>query len=311
MWLSVLFAIDKHELPCILQKITDFAFGIGVPLKEIRPTALQAALGGLVLLLGASQIITIVILLRTRSATQPLVDRSDTLTELAEGGPYFSQTSVRELLGLAGRELAGLADSRIQYTVHVSQTVPIATDVVINEQIPVPVDLEINQVIPVHTEIPLQEQILVPVNLEIDRLVAIDTVIPFQDEIVVPIDEVVQVDEIFETSLLGQTVNIPIRGAIPVQMNVVVPIDKQLPVKTEIPVQFPISETLPIDLDRMVPLNLDIPVNLPVEIEVVVPISRTIPVRVDVPLVLDVPIDIAISDTPLGQYLQRLGEQLP
>ena len=39
-------------------------------------------------------------------------------------------------------------------------------------------------------------------------------------------------------------------------------------------------------------------------------ISRTIPIQTQVPIVLDVPIDIALGDTPFGEYLRNLGESL-
>jgi hypothetical protein len=42
-----------------------------------------------------------------------------------------------------------------------------------------------------------------------------------------------------------------------------------------------------------------------------VPLNWTIPINIEVPLVLDVPIDIAIGDTPLGEYLRNLAGQLP
>jgi hypothetical protein len=308
--------LTNANAPIYFTKLQKRCFERGAPLTERtkvlgRLTPIQAALAGLLLLLLLLQIAIIVLLLRTNSATQPLVDRSEALAQLADGGPYLNQDTVRQLLGLAGAELAELADSRIQYTVHISQTVPITTDVLINEQITVPISLQVNRTIPIKTEIPIRKQVLVPVNLEIDQVIAIDTTVPFKDQLVVPVNDVIEIDEVFETSLLGQTVNFPVRGAIPIQLDVVVPIDKEFPIQTDIPVRFPISQTLLVDLNWTVPIDLDIPVNLPIETEVVVPIYRNIPISVEIPVVLDVPIDIAIGDTPLGAYLRRIGDQLP
>lgn len=275
-----------------------------------RFTPFQLAITGLAVLCLALQIGIMAILLRTRATAQPILARSATLVELADQGPYISQATAKILLALAATELTELAEGHIHYTVHISQTVPISTEVVLNERIPVPVSLEVNDTLPVNAEIPFQEEILVPVNLEIDQVFSVDTTVPFKDEIVVPVDDVVHIDERFETRVLGQTINIPIRGDIPVKLSVKVPIDKKIPVQTDIPVKFPISETLPVEIGWTIPVDLEIPVNLPVETEVIVPFERTIPINVQVPIVLDVPIDIAISDTPFGEYLRNLGEQL-
>lgn len=270
----------------------------------------RTAITGLVVLCLVLQIGNTIILLHTRSATQPIIDRSDTLVKLADQGPYVSETTVKVLLALASSELASLAEGHIQHTVHISQTVLISTDIAVDERIPVPINLVVSNTLPVKTEIPFQEKIVVPVDLEIDQVFPVSTTVPFQDEIIVPVDDVITIDEKFETRLLGQTIKIPIRGDIPVQLTVAVPIDKKIPVRTSIPIQFPISETLPVEIDLTIPVDLEIPVNLPVETSVTVPFSRTIPISVAVPVVLDVPIDIAIGDTFLGEYLRELGEQL-
>jgi hypothetical protein len=275
-----------------------------------RFTPFQVTITGLVLLCLVLQSVVIAILLRTRPTAQPLLERSDALVELADQGPYINQATAQLLLSVAATELAGLAESHIQYTVHISQTLPLATDILVDEQIPVPISLVVEHTLPISTSIPFRKEILVPVNLDIDQVFSIDTSVPFQDEIVVPVDDVIHIDERFQTRLLGQTISIPIRGDIPVRLDVRVPIDTEFPVQADIPVVFTISESLPVDLDWDVPVELEIPISLPLETEVVVPFRRSIPISVEVPIVLDVPIDIALGDTPLGEYLQKLGEQL-
>jgi hypothetical protein len=275
-----------------------------------RCTLFQITVAGLLLFCLGLQIATLVALQRTRAEARPLVSRSDALVELADQGPYIREALVMGLLSLAADELAGLAQSRLHYTVHISQTVPFSTAIAINERFAVPVSLVISQTLPVEAAIPFQGEVLVPVSLEIDQVFAIDTTVPFQDEIVVPVDDVIHIDERFRVRLLGQDFTVPIRGDIPVQLDVTVPIDKEFPVQADIPVAFPISETLPVEIDWTIPVDLELPVRLPVETEVSVPFSRIIPINVQVPLVLDVPLDIAIGETPFGQYLLALSEQL-
>jgi hypothetical protein len=222
---------------------------------------------------------------------------------------------VNSTLAQAADDIIALADDHIRYTVKIDQTVPISTNIVIDEEILVPVSLEVNHTITVENEIPFQQEIDVPVNLEIDELFPIDTTVPFKDEITVPIDEVITIDEKFgipiQVPLYGEAIlDIPIRADIPVEFDVQVPIDRNIPVETNIPVKFPISKTLTVEIDRNVPIEMEIPVSIPVKTEVTVLFSRTIPIEVDVPIVMDIPLDIAISETPFGDYLRDLGESL-
>ena len=275
-----------------------------------RFTPFQIAITALLSLSLALQIGTVVVLLRARPTAQLILSRSATLVELADGGPYIKQATLNVLLARAADGLTEMGESHIQYTVHISQSVVIASDIVVNERIPVPVSLTISDTIPINADIPLREKVLVPVDLEIDQVLPISMTVPFKDEIVVPVDDVIHVDERFEIRVLGQDIRLPIRGDIPVKLDVKVPIDKEFPIQAEIPVQFPISETLPVEIAWTIPVDLQIPVNLPVETEVLVPINQTIPISIEVPVVLDVPIDIPIGETPLGEFLLRLGEQL-
>jgi hypothetical protein len=225
------------------------------------------------------------------------------------------QAAARIMLSSAAAQLAEVADSHIQYTVHLSQTLPISTSIAVNEKVRVPVSLVVSSTIPVNTQFPVREKILVPVNLQIDRVFPVDTTVPFKDTIVVPIDKVISIDETFgipvQVPMYGEsTIQVPIRANIPVKLDIEVPVDKQIPVKTTIPVSFPISETLPVDINLTIPVKMDIPVRMPVETEVTVPLSQTIPINVQVPIAMDVPIDIAIGDTPLGEHLRNLGDEL-
>ena len=275
-----------------------------------RFTRAQILIVGLVLLLVGLQIGIIALLLRDRAAARTLLDRSEDLLELADGGPYIELATVRSLLAVAAADLSELADSHIRYTVHISELVPISTQILVNERIPVPVNLVVSHTLAVNAEIPFEKQLIVPVNLEIDQEFSLNTTVPFREDILVPIDEVIHIDESFETRILGQTVSIPIRGDIPVKLDVIVPIDKTFPVRATIPVAFSIAESLPVDIDWLIPVDMEIPLNFPVNTQVTVPFSRTIPISLEVPVVLDVPIDIKIGDTAFGAYLKDFGELL-
>ena len=152
--------------------------------------------------------------------------------------------------------------------------------------------VSISRVVSIDTEIPFNQAITVPVDMEINRVFPLDTSISFQEEFTVPVSQVLSIDQTFnvpfDIPLTERTVAvpIPIQADIPIRFEIKVPIDKELDIQADIPVLLPISENF------------------------TVTINRTIPVQAKVPIVLDVPIDIALGDTPFGEYLQSLGESL-
>jgi hypothetical protein len=103
-----------------------------------------------------------------------------------------------------------------------------------------------------------------------------------------------------------------------------VEVNKTLPVETSVPfeeqVLVPVNTTIPINTTVIVPIDagplgtfdIDIPIRaaIPVNLEVAVPIEETIEIDTTVPLDLEVPIEIAISETPLADHLDKREEAL-
>ena len=113
---------------------------------------------GLGLLVIGLQIGIIAALQRDRVAAQPVLDRSDDLIALADGGPYIELVTVRALLAAAATGLADLADSHIRYTVHISELVPISTEILVDERIPVQISVVFSNTVPVNAAIPFHSE---------------------------------------------------------------------------------------------------------------------------------------------------------
>jgi hypothetical protein len=60
-----------------------------------------------------------------------------------------ARASVQSALTQAANDGTDLADDHLTYTVNVRQTIPISTSIAIDEEIPVPVSLEVNHTITV------------------------------------------------------------------------------------------------------------------------------------------------------------------
>ena len=108
-----------------------------------------------------------------------------------------------------------------------------------------------------------------------------------------------------------------------VQINEEFPVQAEIPIKEilEVPIQLeiPISQEIkttvlldPLQTGLSVPVDVTVPVDMKVPIDVSIPVAidRTIPVSTTVPLDLNVPISIAIGDTELAGYIERLRNSL-
>src|SRR5262245_14788542 len=123
-----------------------------------RFTPFQVIITGLVLLSLGLNLFMLVTLWQTRNKAQAMLTQAAThLNEVAEG--------------------------HIQHTFHISQTLPISTNISINENIRAPVSLVVSNTIPVNGEIPIRKKIIVPVDLKVDQVFPVDTTVPFKDEI--------------------------------------------------------------------------------------------------------------------------------
>jgi hypothetical protein len=102
-----------------------------------------------------------------------------------------------------------------------------------------------------------------------------------------------------------------------------VEVDQEIPISTGFPfnetISVPINTVVPINTTVVVPVdlrfttyNLAIPIEtvFPVDMEVTVPVSQVIDVTTVVPLEVDVPLEIAISETPLADYLDDVSATL-
>jgi hypothetical protein len=101
----------------------------------------------------------------------------------------------------------------------------------------------------------------------------------------------------------------PVQAEIPIKETLEVPIQLEIPISQEIKTTVLLD---PLQTGLSVPVDVTVPVDMKVPIDVSIPVSidRTIPVSTTVPLDLDVPISIAIGDTELADYIERLRSSL-
>jgi hypothetical protein len=101
----------------------------------------------------------------------------------------------------------------------------------------------------------------------------------------------------------------PVQAEIPIKETLEVPIQLEIPISQEIKTTVLLD---PLQTGAGIPVDVTVPVDMEVPIDVSIPVSidRTIPISTTVPLDLDVPISIAINDTELAGYIERLRSSL-
>lgn len=149
----------------------------------------------------------------------------------------------------------------------------------------------LDQTVPVRADIPLNHSLPVQVQFEVNQTVPFETSVTVNQTLQVPIRTELPLNTIATVPLsLGggetQIINIPIEASLPLDVLLEVPLNIQIPVQAEIPLRLPVDE------------------------QVQISINQVIPVDTSVPLQLEVPLNLAISDTPFGNYLQSLGQGL-
>ena len=183
------------------------------------------------------------------------------------GGIIFVLLQVRStsktVLLQAADSLDTLANDSFQHTVRVNENVPIATDVVIDEEVLVPISLEVNHILPIKTEIPFEDELTVPLNLDqFGDSVPINTTIPFNQVITVPIN--LAVEQILPATLplpLGQDIEIPMQvdsgQVLSLDSRVLLNRNTDIPLNLNIDEEF-LAETTLFGQVISVPINLDI-----------------------------------------------------
>jgi hypothetical protein len=117
----------------------------------------------------------------------------------------------------------------------------------------------------------------------------------------------------FQNAKIKTTVQIkdefPIQATIPFKETIDVPIKLTLPISQQINTTILLD---PFKTGAGIPVDVNVPINLEIPIDTSVPvvIDRTIPISTTVPLNLDVPVVVAVGDTELAGYIQRLRDNL-
>ena len=202
------------------------------------------------------------------------------------GGIIFVLLQVRStsktVLLQAADSLDTLSNESFQYVVKVNQNVPVETEVVINEEVVVPVNLVVDHILPIKTEIPFDDEITIPLNLEqFGKSVPINTTIPFNQVITIPIN--IPIEQILPATLpapLGQDIEIPLQidsgQVLSIDSKVLLNRNTNIPLNLNINQEF-LAETTMFGQVISVPINLDIN-------RIISATAEMAPSNVDIPL---------------------------
>lgn len=112
----------------------------------------------------------------------------------------------------AAADIETLSTDHFQTNIKINQTIPIATEVTIDDELVVPVSMVVNNTLPIKTEIPFNDELAIPLNLsDLGDSVPISTTVAFNQVITVPIS--VELDKVLPALLpapLGQDIEVPL-----------------------------------------------------------------------------------------------------
>jgi hypothetical protein len=222
---------------------------------------------------------------------------------------FMAEARLEKVSGMLTR----LGESEILYTVHVEDTLDIATAFRIEEAVPVIVRMDVDYDLAFKANIPIDQQIMTPIQLTVNQNIKVDTGFLFKDKIVVPLDEMIHVDQKFMVTLnhgKNRLVNVPIVADIPLKQNITLDIRNPIPVMAEIPIKIPISQTIPVQITMTLPVDMTIPLHIPVNAKAVISFPQTLPVKGRIPLNIDIPVRIPLSATPIKSKSDSIAWEL-
>lgn len=181
--------------------------------------------------------------------------------------------------------------------ISVNQSLPVRARV--NNSLDISIDERIR------TQVPINKNVSVPVRETLYLKAAIKTQVPVSLNVrvrdTIPIDQVLDLDAVVEAKVLGEVIDIPIRGKVPVRANV--PIDLQIPVRENIEVDLVAPVRAVLKQNLMVPLNTVIDAEIPIRSEMTVPVHSEIEADLFLP---EEPLDVIINYADLNISLDTL-----
>ena len=155
-------------------------------------------------------------------------------------------------------------------------------DIVIHDQLKLTaevlnkLEISLNEVIT--TQVPIKKDVSVPIDEILNLRAAIKTSVPVtmdvrvQDSIA--IDQVLDLDSVVQARVLGEVIDIPIKGRVPVRADV--PIDLMIPIRKKIPVDIVAPVKAKLKQRLTIPLNTVIDAEIPISSEMNVPVHSAI-----------------------------------
>lgn len=157
----------------------------------------------------------------------------------------------------------------------------------------------------IHTQVPVDQEISIPVDDTLDLLATFDAKVPIKLNVnvqeTIPVDQTVFVDAIIEAEVLGDTLQLPIRGEIPIKANI--PVNLNIPIDKDVQLNFTAPVSAKLKQNLTVPLKTTIEADVPIAADLTVPVKNALKARVYLP---KGPTDVIINYADLKLPLRTL-----
>lgn len=137
----------------------------------------------------------------------------------------------------------------------------------------------------ISTKVPIDQVVSIPVDETLHLIAKFDAMVPIKLDVnvqqTISLDQEVYVDAVVEAQVLGDTLQLPIRGNIPIKaeipINLTIPIDQKVRLKFTAPVAAKLRQNL------TVPLKTTIDADIPIHADLSVPVTSAMKARVYFP----------------------------
>lgn len=163
-------------------------------------------------------------------------------------------------------------------------------------------DLDIVLNTTLNTVVPVNQTISIPIHETLHVDVAFDHDVPIVMNVpinaMIPVEQLVHVDSKVRVTILGQKLNLPVKGDVliktDVPLNIEIPINQQMRMKFTAPADVQLKEALNI------PLKADIHANIPIHSALSVPVRSALKAEIILPPSLNVELTHADMMLPLN-----------
>lgn len=213
---------------------------------------------------------------------------------------------VKQKIDLAAGLLERSAQTVIQQSIPVQDSILVASDFDIKNSIPVGVQMKVNQMIHIVDTLRVKRSVTLPLILKINQIIELDTVFEIREPVKIFMNDTIPLNQTISVQIGAKAFPMPVQTQIPIHQELVVTMP-QIPVSGKIPVRFELIDTFNVHLDFPFPVAMNVPVSLFINDPAMIAFYSSLSVQGKIPIMLNVAVNLPLRTTALREKLDSLA----